>query len=78
MTGLQALKYLREGKKVTKSTMGSEFYAVVLTPEKDGAPYTRIAWVLTHEVDENWVQSWCGGDPFDGSDFLMDDWEIVE
>lgn len=77
MTGLQALKYLREGKKVTNSTMTS-YYAVVFTPEKDGAPYTRIAWVPNHEAEENWVQSWCAGDPFDGSDFLEDDWELVE
>ncbi len=77
MTGVEALQALRDGKKVTNSTMPS-FFAVVFTPEKDGAPYTRIAWVPTHEADENWVQAWCGGDPFDGSEFLVDDWDVVE
>lgn len=77
MTGVEALQALRNGKKVTNSTMTS-YYAVVFTPEKDGVLYTRIAWVPTHEAHENWVHAWCGGDPFDGSDFLEDDWEIVE
>ena len=77
MTGLEALQALLENKKVTNSTMTS-YYAVVFTPEKDGATYTRTAWVPIHEADENWVQAWCAGDPFDGSEFLVDDWEIVE
>lgn len=78
MTGVEALQALRDGKKVTNSTLKGDYFARVFTPEKDGAPYTRIAWVLTHEEHENWVQAWCGGDPFDGSDFLEDDWEVVE
>jgi hypothetical protein len=78
MTGVEALQALRDGKKVTNSTLKGDYFARVFTPEKDGAPYTTIAWVPSHEEHENWVQSWCGGDPFDGSDFLEDDWEVVE
>jgi len=82
MTGLEALQALREGKKVTNSTMTS-YFAVVLTARNhtapnNGYPYKRIAWVPAHEADEDLVEAWCAGDPFDGSEFLVDDWEVVE
>lgn len=77
MTGIEALQALREGKKVTNSTMKGGWFARVFTPE-DGAPHTLIAWVPTHKEYKNLLPSWCDGNPLDGSEFLVDDWKVVE
>jgi hypothetical protein len=78
MTGTEALQALREGKKVTNSSLNGNYFACVLEYEMAGKSYKEIAWVGTWEPGPVNPYMWCGGDPFDGSDFLTDDWEIVE
>jgi hypothetical protein len=78
MTGTEALQALREGKKVTNEGMKNSFKAVVLTCKNEDYTLTRIAWVDWHETDEYLKYAWEFSDPFNGSDFLTDDWEVVE
>ena len=78
MTGVEALQALRDGKKVTNANMRNDYKAVVLTLETQGYSLARIAWVHWGETDEDLKYAWEFSDNFNGTDFLTDDWEIVE
>jgi hypothetical protein len=78
MTGPEALQALRDGKKVTNANMKDWNKAVVLTCEIEGYSLKRIAWVEYDRTDEDLEYAWEFSDPFNGSDFLTDDWEVVE
>ena len=78
MTGPEALQALREGKKVTNKGMKNYFKAVVLTYKNEYHSLTRIAWVEWDRTGEELEYAWEFSDPFNGSDFLTDDWEVVE
>ena len=78
MTGVEALQALRDGKKVTNANMRNDYKAVVLTFETQDCLLTRIAWVNWDESDEDLKYAWEFSINFDGTDFLKDDWEIVE
>lgn len=78
MTGVEALQALRDGKKVTNSSMKNECYAYVIEYTLKDRRYREITWVGTWEPGPVNPYMWCGGDPFDGSEFLVDDWEVVE
>jgi len=85
MTGVEALQALRDGKKVTNSSMEGSYFAYVIEYELGGKSYRRVAWVGYERVawvgdweDEYDPLMWCNGDPVDTTDFLRDDWEIVE
>lgn len=78
MTGLEALQALRDGKKVTNANMRNDYKAVVLTFETQDCLLTRIAWVNWDVSDEDFKYALEFSINFDGTDFLKDDWEIVE
>ena len=78
MTGVDALQALREGKKITNLDMKGHHYACVLKCNYKGNLLTRIAWLEDHRTDEELEYAWEFSDNFNGSDFLKDDWEVVE
>lgn len=78
MTGIEALQALLEGKKVTNLEMKGHYYACVIKYTIEGSLLTKIAWVEACVTDDELDWVWQFSDPFNVSDFLQDDWEVVE
>ncbi len=78
MTGIEALQALREGKKVTNDDYKPYHYVYVIEYMMNGEPYKQIVYVGTWELGPVDPMMWRYGDPVKATDFLRDDWEVVE